>query len=115
KIVAIEVDVQNPHWNLQSFQALDFGREPLSQRGPAPLDSYKSEAVQVIRLLQYFVGKANQGAIDLRRAHQLLLFSNNCHGIECGGPTVTSDYHARVCRVPRVRRSGSQAPANAFR
>ena len=83
EVVAIEIDVEDADRNLALFQRLDLGREPLRQRHAAPADADERQLIQVFRLFENLVRQPDQGAVDLRGAHELRFDLRQSHRTDC--------------------------------
>ena len=54
-------------------------RVTLIERDATPFNTNKGEPAKIGCFLENLVSEANEGAVNLRRAHQLFLFSYDCH------------------------------------
>jgi len=70
EVVAIELDVEGASLDRALLDVGDEFAEALSERNSAALDADQGEVFAAVALLDDFVGKAHQGALNLRGGHQ---------------------------------------------
>ena len=81
EVVAVEVDVEDADGDFAIFERFDFRGEALGEGHAAAADADEGELIEIFGLFEDFVRQADQGAVDLGRAHELAF--SRVRGMAC--------------------------------